>query len=249
LAVCDHEELRVVFWAFESWSATPFVTGIVKPGVDPCNEADRFCAGYHHIGVQTACALALTDPASASLLACLDGDPASGAIGIIQLGTDGGSEDRELARHRPVQLAAADTEIDDAAAIAVRDGDRIRLGWYLLGGQRRYQTVATGELGEPAMVAHGRAVLLVWPQRVAPTVAADLRSPIAGGGDPDGSAGGAGVLPRGIDRRSPIAGGGDPDGSAGGAGVLPRGIDRWVLRAAAAQPGDGSSAPALAAIA
>jgi hypothetical protein len=53
----------------------------------------------------------------------------------------------------------------------------------------------------------------------------DRRSRIAGGGDPDGAAGGAGVLPRGIDRRSQIAGGGDPDGAAGGAGVLPRGID------------------------
>ncbi|HEX7839077.1 MAG TPA: hypothetical protein VF469_16480 [Kofleriaceae bacterium] len=31
---------------------------------------------------------------------------------------------------------------------------------------------------------------------------------------------------RGVDRRSRIAGGGDPDGSAGGAGGLPRGIDR-----------------------
>src|SRR5262245_65141787 len=31
------------------------------------------------------------------------------------------------------------------------------------------------------------------------------------------------------DRRSPSAGGGDPDGSAGGAGVLPRGIDRGQL--------------------
>src|SRR5262245_59782878 len=30
------------------------------------------------------------------------------------------------------------------------------------------------------------------------------------------------------DRRSQIAGGGDPDGSAGGAGVPPRGIDRWL---------------------
>jgi hypothetical protein len=29
----------------------------------------------------------------------------------------------------------------------------------------------------------------------------------------------------GIDERSGVAGGGDPDGSAGGAGVLPRGID------------------------
>ncbi|TMQ14633.1 MAG: serine/threonine protein kinase [Deltaproteobacteria bacterium] len=57
------------------------------------------------------------------------------------------------------------------------------------------------------------------------------RTPSAGGGDPDGSAGGAGVLPRGIARRTPSAGGGDPDGSAGGAGVLPRGIDDGLLRA------------------
>jgi ribosomal protein L7/L12 len=33
------------------------------------------------------------------------------------------------------------------------------------------------------------------------------------------------VVPPQIDRRSQIAGGGDPDGSAGGAGVRPRGID------------------------
>jgi acylglycerol lipase len=55
-------------------------------------------------------------------------------------------------------------------------------------------------------------------------LAGDRRTPSAGGGGPDGSAGGAGVLPRGIDRRTPSAG--DPDGSAGGAGVLLRGIDR-----------------------
>src|SRR5262245_5390161 len=53
----------------------------------------------------------------------------------------------------------------------------------------------------------------------------DERKRVAGGGDPDGSAGGAGVLPRGIDERKRVAGGGDPDGSAGGAGALPRGID------------------------
>ena len=63
-----------------------------------------------------------------------------------------------------------------------------------------------------------------------PTAGGDVipfneRSGIAGGGDPDGCAGGAGVLPRGINERSGIAGGGDPDGCAGGAGVLPRGID------------------------
>jgi len=47
----------------------------------------------------------------------------------------------------------------------------------------------------------------------------DRRSQIAGGGDPDGSADGAGGrAPRGVDRRSQIAGGGDPDGSADGAG-------------------------------
>ncbi len=32
-----------------------------------------------------------------------------------------------------------------------------------------------------------------------------------------------------LDRRSPIAGGGDADGIAGGAGVLPREIDRWPV--------------------
>jgi drug/metabolite transporter (DMT)-like permease len=46
--------------------------------------------------------------------------------------------------------------------------------------------------------------------------------------------GGAGVLPRGIDRRSQIAGGGDPDGFAGGAGVLPRGIDPRLIACLAA---------------
>ncbi|TMQ12560.1 MAG: hypothetical protein E6J90_31130 [Deltaproteobacteria bacterium] len=35
--------------------------------------------------------------------------------------------------------------------------------------------------------------------------------------------------PHAVDRRSPIAGGGDPDGSAGGAGVLPRGIEHRVF--------------------
>jgi superfamily II DNA or RNA helicase len=37
---------------------------------------------------------------------------------------------------------------------------------------------------------------------ISATAVPDRRSRIAGGGDPDGSAGGAGVLPRGIDRRS-----------------------------------------------
>ena len=49
------------------------------------------------------------------------------------------------------------------------------------------------------------------------------RSEGAGGGDPDGSAGGAGARPRGIGERSEGAVGEDPDGSAGGA--RPRGID------------------------
>jgi hypothetical protein len=63
----------------------------------------------------------------------------------------------------------------------------------------------------------------------------DRRSQIAGGGDPDGSAGGAGgSAPRGIDRRSQIAGGGDPDGSAGSA---PRGIDRLRGKPAARNVG------------
>src|SRR4051812_3554602 len=53
----------------------------------------------------------------------------------------------------------------------------------------------------------------------------DERSGVAGGGDPGGSAGGAGVHPRGINERSGVAGGGDPGGSAGGAGVHPRGIN------------------------
>ncbi|TMQ06007.1 MAG: hypothetical protein E6J90_47455, partial [Deltaproteobacteria bacterium] len=68
----------------------------------------------------------------------------------------------------------------------------------------------------------------------------DRRTPSAGGGDPDGSAGGAGVRPRGIDRRTPSAGGGDPDGSAGGAGVRPRGIDRRTSSAGGGDP-DGSA--------
>src|SRR4051812_14658937 len=52
-----------------------------------------------------------------------------------------------------------------------------------------------------------------------------------GGGDPDGSAGGAGgKAPRGIERSE--TGGGDPDGSAGGAGgKAPRGIDRAAMAA------------------
>ena len=47
----------------------------------------------------------------------------------------------------------------------------------------------------------------------------DRRSQIAGGGDPDGFAGGAGVLPRGINRRSQIAGGGTD-----------RAVTRWSVR-------------------
>src|SRR5215470_8201992 len=48
----------------------------------------------------------------------------------------------------------------------------------------------------------------------------------SGTGSPD-VPGLPGLRDREPDRRSPIAGGGDPDGSAGGAGILPRGIDRW----------------------
>jgi glycolate dehydrogenase FAD-binding subunit len=83
-----------------------------------------------------------------------------------------------------------------------------------------------------ALVAAARDAQLEPASVVAVTQAPrgiDRRSRIAGGGDPDGSAGGAGDLPRGPDRRSRIAGGGDPDGSAGGAGDLPRGIDRFEL--------------------
>ena len=65
-----------------------------------------------------------------------------------------------------------------------------------------------------------RALVTGWPSErrrtLAPTGPTDERSDIAEAGD----------LPREIDKRSGIAGGGDPDGSAGGAGVLPRGIDR-----------------------
>ena len=55
----------------------------------------------------------------------------------------------------------------------------------------------------------------------------DGRSPEMEGGDPAGSAGGAGgKAPRGIDGRSPEMGGGDPAGPAGGAGgKAPRGIN------------------------
>jgi hypothetical protein len=60
-------------------------------------------------------------------------------------------------------------------------------------------------------------------------ISRDRQSRNAGGGDPDGDAGGAGVLPRGIDRQSQIAGGGDPDGDAGTAGGVPRCIDRRLL--------------------
>ena len=62
----------------------------------------------------------------------------------------------------------------------------------------------------------------------------DRRSKIAGGGDPDGFAGGVGVLPRGINPRSKIAAGGDPDGFAGRAGVLPRGINPRLIACLAA---------------
>ncbi|TMQ27678.1 MAG: DNA polymerase III subunit alpha [Deltaproteobacteria bacterium] len=56
------------------------------------------------------------------------------------------------------------------------------------------------------------------------------------------------------DRRSPIAGSGDPAGSAGGAGVLPRGIGRrdalwqvsgWVARQADSLPIGGSDTPVV----
>jgi hypothetical protein len=53
-----------------------------------------------------------------------------------------------------------------------------------------------------------------------------------------------------IDSRSGIAGGGDPDGFAGGAGVLPRGIDRMTqLAAIAAAPLVEDRAELLAALA
>ena len=67
-----------------------------------------------------------------------------------------------------------------------------------------------------------------------PTVPASEPVPTSGGGgDPDGSADGAGVLPRGP---SASEGGGAPDGSADGAGVLPRGIDRPGSGADPARP-------------
>ncbi|TMQ26992.1 MAG: molecular chaperone DnaK, partial [Deltaproteobacteria bacterium] len=52
--------------------------------------------------------------------------------------------------------------------------------------------------GEHDLAPHETA--LPWP-----VAGGDRRSPIAGGGDPDGSAGGAGALPRGIDVR-PVVG-------------------------------------------
>ena len=67
----------------------------------------------------------------------------------------------------------------------------------------------------PPMVAHGQIVghesptVLWWALGVLLALGAhdylssdDRRTPSVGGGDPDGSAGGAGVLPRGIDRRA-----------------------------------------------
>ncbi|TMQ19649.1 MAG: hypothetical protein E6J90_17485, partial [Deltaproteobacteria bacterium] len=69
------------------------------------------------------------------------------------------------------------------------------------------------------------------------TLEIDERSEAAGGGDPAGSAGGAGgSAPRGNDERSEAAGGGDPAGSAGGAGgSAPRGIDTAADKELAAQ--------------
>ncbi|TMQ04203.1 MAG: methyltransferase domain-containing protein [Deltaproteobacteria bacterium] len=49
------------------------------------------------------------------------------------------------------------------------------------------------------------------------------------------------------DRRQPSAGGGDPDGSAGGAGVFPRGIDRGRPPARVLDAGCGSGILAIAA--
>jgi len=51
-------------------------------------------------------------------------------------------------------------------------------------------------VAQPTATAY-RFLLSAWP--------VDRRRPIAGGGDPDGSAGGAGVLPRGIDAKAPPA--------------------------------------------
>ena len=47
----------------------------------------------------------------------------------------------------------------------------------------------------------------------------------------------------GFDRREPSAGGGDPDGLAGGAGVLPRGIDLAQIAAALATFAEWLRAP------
>ena len=61
-------------------------------------------------------------------------------------------------------------------------------------------------------------------------------------------AGGSGDA-AGIDRRRPSEGGGDPDGFAGGAGVLPRGIDRLCVQRDralhACEPGDAACVPSL----
>src|SRR5262245_39777548 len=66
------------------------------------------------------------------------------------------------------------------------------------------------------------------------STASDRGSPSAGGEDSDGSAGGTGGLPRGINWRSPSTNGGDLGGSAGGAGVLP--IDRRSPSASGGDP-------------
>jgi len=64
----------------------------------------------------------------------------------------------------------------------------------------------------PLVVWYGATVLVTDPKRVLSAVRRiEERSGIAGGGDPDGFAGGAGVLPRGIDRRRAVI---EPDAVA-----------------------------------
>jgi len=77
------------------------------------------------------------------------------------------------------------------------------------------------ELRSKTKITAEQVLAIGLPDLTTRKIAPDKRSAVEGGGDPDGSAGGAGVLPRGIDKRSAVEGGGDPkaEGQAGdGAG-------------------------------
>jgi hypothetical protein len=131
-------------------------------------------------------------------------------------------------------LASARTDApspDARARAARRLGIAAVLAFGAGTGTEAGALVVAGKLAAVLVALGGVVGLAMWQSPAsAPRTPAgfDRRSQIAVGGDPDGSAGGAGgKAPRGIELRSQIAVGGDPDGSAGGAGGKDvGGIDR-----------------------